>query len=225
MGKFNHGFSPSEIDWGDAIDVPIEHVPKYRSNECILMEVDQRGKLKLDYTSYGYMLMKIDWGGKFNCTPCGCLMASWSGHETCPTGHNASEVDWGGHDPNLNHMNESLLSEVDWGAHDSCVFVFLVNIDYDANPDKSSIQGLWGELQHRTSSIPLIWLQTDSLATGQTGDDIFNSTPINPDLDNAEQLTREPIQSFSPWYVNYNGWWLWGDLSPMHKSLPCPSLS
>ena len=63
-------------------------------------------------------------------------------------------------------------------------------------PNESSIQGLWGELQHRTSSIPLIGLQTDSLATGQTGDDVFNSIPINPDIDDPEQLTRESIQSF-----------------------------
>ena len=71
-----------------------------------------------------------------------------------------------------------------------------INIDYDAKPNESSIQGLWGELQHRISSIPLIGLQTGSLATGQTGDNIFNSTPINPDLDDAEQLTGESIQSF-----------------------------
>ena len=64
------------------------------------------------------------------------------------------------------------------------------------NPNESSIQGLWGELQHRTSSIPLFGLQTDSLATGQTGDDSFNSTPINPDLNDSEQLTGESIQSF-----------------------------
>ena len=93
-------------------------------------------------------------------------------------------------------MNESMLSEVDEGAHDSSVFLFPVNIDYDAKPNESSIQGLWGELHHRTSSIPLIGLQTDSLATGQTGDDIFNSTPFNPDLNDPEQLTGESIQSF-----------------------------
>ena len=188
---FNHGLSPSEIDWDDAIDVPIKHGPKYTSNGCILMEVDWG-----NYTSYGYMLMEIDCRGKFNCTSCGCPMANWQGHETHPTGHNTSEVDWGGHDPNPNHMNESLLSEVDWGVHDSSVFLFLVNIDYDAKLNESSIQGLWGELQHRTSSIPLIGLQTDSLATGQTGDDIFNSTLINPDLDDPEQLTDKSIQSF-----------------------------
>ena len=123
-------------------------------------------------------------------------MVDWQGHETHPTGYNTSEVDWGGHDPNPNHVNESLLSEVDWGAHDSSVFLSLVNIDYDAKPNESSIQGLWGELQHRTSSILLIGLQTDSLGTGQTGDDIFNSTSINPDLDDPEQLTGESIQSF-----------------------------
>ena len=178
---FNHGLSPSEIDWGDAIDRPIKHGPNYTSNGCILMEVDWGDKLKLNYTSYGCMLMEIDWGGKFDCASCGCPMANWQGHETHPTGHNTSEVDWGGHDPNPNHMNESLLSEVDWGAHDSSVFPFLVNIDCDARSKEFFIQGLWGELQHRTPSVPLIGLQTDSLATGQTGDDIFNSTPINPD--------------------------------------------
>ena len=72
----------------------------------------------------------------------------------------------------------------------------MVNIDYDAKPNKSCIQGLSGELQNRTSSIPLIVLQTHSMATGQTGDDIFNSTPFNPDLDDPEQLTGESIQSF-----------------------------
>ena len=112
------------------------------------------------------------------------------------TGHNTSEVDWGGHDPNPNHVNESLLSEVDLGAHDSSIFLFLVNIDYDAKPNESPIQGIWGELQHRTSSIPLIGLQTDSLVTGQTGDDVFNSIPINPDVDAPEQLPGESIQSF-----------------------------
>ena len=121
-----------------------------------------------------------------------------SGGNCITTGQNTSEVDWGGHDSNPNHMNKSLLSEVDWGAHDSSVFLFLVHIDFDAKPNESSIQGLWGELHHRTSSIPLIGLQTDSLATGHTGDDIFNSTPFNADLDDPEQLTGESIQSFLP---------------------------
>ena len=160
------------------------------------MDVDWGDKLKLNYTSYGCMLMEIEWRGKFNCTSCGCPVANWQGHEAHPTGHNTSEVDRGGHDRNPNHMNEPLLSEVDWGAHDSSLFLFLVNIDYDAKPNESSIQGLLGELQHRRPSIPLIGLQTYSLATGQTEDDIFNSTPINPDLDDPEQLTGKSIQSF-----------------------------
>ena len=82
-----------------------------------IREVDWGDKLKLNYTTYGYMLMEIDWGGKFNYTSCGYPMANWQGHETQPTGHKTSEVDWGGHEPNLNHVNESFLSEVDWGAH------------------------------------------------------------------------------------------------------------
>ena len=82
-----------------------------------IKEVDWGDKLKLNYTTYGYMLMEIDWGGKFNYTSCGYPMANSQGHETQPTGHKTSEVDWGGHEPNLNHVNESLLSEVDWGVH------------------------------------------------------------------------------------------------------------
>ena len=92
-----------------------------------IMEADWGDELKLNYTTFGYMLMEIDWGGKPNYTSYGCPMANWEGHKT--------------HNPN--HMNESLLSEVDWGAHDSSVFRFLVNIDYDAKPNESSIQGLW----------------------------------------------------------------------------------
>ena len=72
--NFIHDFPKKEVDWGD--------------------------KLKLNYTPYRYMLMEIDWGGKFNYTSCGHPMAIWQGHETHPTGHKTSEVDWGGHDPN-----------------------------------------------------------------------------------------------------------------------------
>ena len=82
-----------------------------------IKEVDWGDKLKLNYTTYGYMLMEIDWGGRFNYTSCGYPMTNWQGHETHPTGHKTSEVDRGGLDPNPNHVNESLISEVDWGAH------------------------------------------------------------------------------------------------------------
>ena len=106
------------------------------------------------------------------------------------------DVDWGAYDPNPSHMNEFLFSKVDWGAHDSSFFLILVNIDSDAKPKESNIQGLWGELQQRTSSIPLIDILIDSLATGQTEDNIVNSIPIGPDLDDYEQLTGESIQSY-----------------------------
>ena len=95
-----------------------------------IKEVDWGDKLKVNYTTYGYMLMEIDWGGKFNYTSCGYPMANWQGHETHSTGHKTSEVDWAGHDPTPNHVNESLLSEVDWGAH---------------NPDADDPEQLTGE--------------------------------------------------------------------------------
>ena len=112
-----------------------------------IKEVDRGDKLKLNYTTYGYMLMEIDWGGKFNYTSCGYPMANWQGHETQPTGHKTSEVDWGGHEPNLNHVNESLLSEVDWGAH---------------NPDADDPEQLTGESiqSFLTFVVQLQWLVT-----------------------------------------------------------------
>ena len=92
-----------------------------------IKEVDRGDKLKLNYTSCGYP------------------MASWRGHETHPTGHKTSEVDWGGHDPNPNHVNESLLSEVDWGAH---------------NPDADDPEQLTGESiqSFLTFVVQLQWL-------------------------------------------------------------------
>ena len=91
-------------------------------------------------------------------------------------------------------MTEFLLSEVDWGAHDSSFFLFLVNFDYDAKPMEFSNQELWGQLQQTMSSTPLIGHMTDSLDIGQTEDDAFNPNPIDPELDDPEQLTGESIQ-------------------------------
>ena len=122
------------------------------------------------------------------------LWLTGGAHETHPYGHNISEIDWGGHGSSSNHMTEFLLSEVDWGAHDSIFFLFLVNIDYDAKPMEFFSQELWGELQQTMSSIPLIGHMIDSLDTGQTEDDAFNPKPIDPELDDPEQLTGESIQ-------------------------------
>ena len=57
------------------------------------------------------MLKEVDWGGKHPINS----VVDWQRHETYPTGHNISEVDWG-------------------ALHDSSFFLFLVNIDYDAKP-------------------------------------------------------------------------------------------
>ena len=46
------------------------------------------------------------------------------------------------------------------------------------------------------SSTPLIEHMTDSLDTGQTEDDAFNPKPIDPELDDSEQLTGEFIQPY-----------------------------
>ena len=41
---------------------------------------------------------------------------------------------------------------------------------------------------------PLIGHMADSLDTGQTEDDAFNPKPIDPELDDFEQLTGKSIQ-------------------------------
>ena len=153
---FNHGLSPSEVDWGDPKGEPTKML-KDPSNGCMLMEVDWEGKLKLNYTSSRCMVMEVDWGGKLILNS----MVDWGDHETHPNGHSLTEVDWGGHDVIPNHMNEFLLSEVDWGAHDSSFFLFLANIDYDAKPMEFFTQGLWEELQQKMSSTLLIGYLTD----------------------------------------------------------------
>ena len=55
----------------------------------------------------------------------------------------------------MTNSHESLLSEVDWGAYHSSVFLFLVNIDYDAMSQDFFTQGIWGGLAVRTSSTTL----------------------------------------------------------------------
>ena len=86
----------------------------------------------LNNTSPTFMLKEVDWGGK---QPINSVV-DWQRHETYPTGHNISEVDWG-------------------ALHDSSFFLFLVNIDYDATPKDFFTQELWGGLSERTSSTTL----------------------------------------------------------------------
>ena len=93
--------------------------------------------------------MEADWGGKLIMNS----MVDWGTHETHPTGHSISEVDWGGNHSSSNHMNEFLSSDVDWGAHDSSFFLFLVNIDYDTKPMEFFTQGVWEEVQQIMSLI------------------------------------------------------------------------
>ena len=53
------------------------------------------------------------------------------------------------------------------------------------------ILGLLEELQQAMSSTPLIEHITESLDTGPTDNDAYNSKPIDPELDDSEQLTAE----------------------------------
>ena len=125
-------------------------------------------------------------------------------------------------------MNEFLFSEVDWGAQDSSFFLFLVSIDYDGKPMELFTQGLWGRLQQRMSSTPLIGYMNDSLDTGQTEDDAFNSKPNDPERDDSELLAGESNQHYltiiSPlqWLVTLGRCAIHAQVStlPMFRSAP-----
>ena len=78
------------------------------------------------------MLKEVNWGGKHTINS----VVDWQRHETYPTGHYISEVDWG-------------------ALHDSSFFLLLVNIDYDAKPKDFFTQELWGGLSERTTSTTL----------------------------------------------------------------------
>ena len=82
----------------------------------------------LNTTSCGFMIR----GGKH---PINCVV-DWQSQRTYPTGHTISEVDWG-------------------ALHDLCFFLFLVNIDYDANPKDFFTQELRGGLPEITPSTTL----------------------------------------------------------------------
>ena len=100
-----------------------------------IKEVDWGDKLKLNYTTYGYMLMEIDWGGKFNYTSCGYPMANWQGHEKHPTGHKTSEADWGGHDPEPDNPPPMSIINLD----DLLGRTFLLPIDENGERKRATI--------------------------------------------------------------------------------------
>ena len=143
---FNHGLSPTEVDWGDP---KREHtkIPKHTSSGNMLMEVDWGRNLKHNYHSSGSMLMGVDWEGKLINNS----MDDRGTHETHPNEHNIYEIDWGGHGSRSKLMTELLLSEVDWGSHDSSFFLFLVNIDCDAKSMEFFTQGLTENVAKDTS--------------------------------------------------------------------------
>ena len=139
-----------------------------------IKKVDWGDKLKLNYTTFGYMLMEIDWGGKPNYTSYGCPMANWKCHKT--------------HNPN--HMNESLLSEVDWGAHKP-------DVDDPEQLTGESIQSfLTFVTGHNISEVD--WGGHDP-NPNHVNESLLSEVDWGahkPDVDDPEQLTGESIQSF-----------------------------
>ena len=159
-----------------------------------IKEVDWGDKLKLNYTTHGYMLMEIDWGGKFNYTSCEYPMANWQGHETHPTGHKTSEVDWGGHDPNGPDKPPPMsIINLD----DLLGSIFLLPMDENGERKRATIsEHVKDQVRFK---LKIDGDQLDDLNPNHVNESLISEVDWgahNPDADDLEQLTGESIQSF-----------------------------
>ena len=164
-----------------------------------IKEVDWGDKLKLNYTTYGYMLMEIDWGGKFKYTSCGNPMANWQGHEKHPTGHKASEVDWGGHDPNGSDSPPPMpIINLD----DLLGSIFLLPMDENGERKRATIsEHVKDQVRFK---LKIDGDQLDDLNPNHVNESLLSEVDWgahNPDADDPEQLTGESIQSFLTFVV------------------------
>ena len=171
-----------------------------------IKEVDWGDKLKLNYTSHGYMLMEIDWGGKFNYTSCGYPMANWQGHEKHPTGRKASEVDWGGHDPNGSDNPPPVpIINLD----DLLGSTFLLPMDENGERKRATIsEHVKDQVRFK---LKIDGDQLDDLNPNHVNESLLSEVDWgahNPDSDDPEQLTGESIQSFLTFVVQLQ--WLVG---------------
>ena len=186
-----------------------------------IKEVDCGDKLKLNYTPYGYMLMEIDWGGKFNYTSCGHPMANWQGHETHPTGHKTSEVDWGGHDPNGSD-NPPPMSIIN--LDDLLGSIFLLPMDENGERKRATIsEHVKDQVRFK---LKIDGDQLDDLNPNHVNESLLSEVDWgahNPDAHDPEQLTGESIQSFLTFVVQLQWLVALGRLY-LHKSLRYPSL-
>ena len=164
-----------------------------------IKEVDWGDKLKLNYTTQGYMLMEIDWGGKFNYTSCEYPMANWQGHETHPTGHKTSEVDWGGHDPNGPDKPPPMsIINLD----DLLGSIFLLPMDENGERKRATIsEHVKDQVRFK---LKIDRDQLDDLNPNHVNESLISEVDWgahNPDADDLEQLTGESIQSFLTFVV------------------------
>ena len=164
-----------------------------------IKEVDWGDKLKLNYTTFGYMLMEIDWGGTFNYTSCEYPMANWQGHETHPTGHKTSEVDWGGHDPN-GPDNPPPMSIIN--LDDILGSIFLLPMDENGERKRATIsEHVKDQVRFK---LKIDGDQFDDLNPNHVNESLLSEVEWkahNPDADDPEQLTGESIQSFLTFVV------------------------
>ena len=164
-----------------------------------IKEVDWGDKLKLNYTTYGYMLMEIDWGGTFNYTSCEYPMANWQGHEKHPTGHKTSEVDWGGKAPNGSDNPPPMpIINLD----DLLGSIFLLPMDENGERKRATIsEHVKDQVRFK---LKIDGDQLDDLNPNHVNESLLSEVDWgahNPDAEDPEQLTGESIQSFLTFVV------------------------
>ena len=75
----------------------------------MLMDVDWGDKLKLNFTSYGCMLLEIDWRSHIQQhLIVDVIWLTGKVMKHTQLAYNSSEVHWGCHGPSSNNINESL---------------------------------------------------------------------------------------------------------------------
>ena len=199
MPKPSSGANRVSVSHSSLVTKNGEHSYEETKSLKHIKKVDWGDKLKLNYTPYGYMLMEIDWGGKFNYTSCGHPMANWQGHETHPTGHKASEVDWGGHDPNGSDSPPPMpIINLD----DLLGSIFLLPMDENGERKRATIsEHVKDQVRFK---LKIDGDQFDDLNPNHVNESLLSEVDWgahNPDADDPEQLTGESIQSFLTFVV------------------------
>ena len=126
-------------------------------------------------------------------------MANWQGHEKHPTGHKASEVDCGGHDPSGSD-NPPPMPIINLDDLLGCIF--LLPMDENGERKRATIsEHVKDQVRFK---LKIDGDQLDDLNPNHVNESLLSEVDWgahNPDADDPEQFTGESIQSFLTFVV------------------------